>query len=68
MIDGSEEEKSVAVLNYFEYLKSQGENHYTSVTSHLSNLLDEIQNLKTLTASSVEKIQEILISTGNATN
>jgi isoleucyl-tRNA synthetase len=66
--DGSEEEKSAAVLNYFEYLKSQGEKHYTSVTSQLNNLLDEIQDLKTLTASLVEKIQEILISTGNAAN
>lgn len=68
--DGSEEEKSAAVLNYFKYLQSQGERHYDSVTSQLGSILNEIQDVKTITAkqSSVDKIQEILISTGNTTN
>lgn len=68
--DGSEEEKSAAVLNYFKYLQSQGEKHYNTVTSQLNGILNEIQDVKTITAkqSSVDKIQEILTSTGNATN
>ena len=40
------------------------------MTSQLNDILNEIQDVKTITArqSSVDKIHEILISTGNTTN
>lgn len=68
--DGSEEEKSAAVLNYFKYLQSQGEKHYNNVTLQLNDILDQIQDVKTIMAkqSSIDTIQAILISTANTTN
>ena len=67
--DGTTEEKSHEILNYFNYLKNQGEKHYNNITTKLDLILNKIDDLRdpSTKESSIEKIQEILISTGKST-
>jgi hypothetical protein len=68
--EGSEKEKSAEVISYFKQLRDQGEYHYNQVTEQLESILIEVQDIRAITAKedTVKRIQEILISTGSATN
>lgn len=67
--EGTVQEKSDAVLNYFKYLQSQGENHYNKIASQLNSILINLDDIKLNKAkeSTLQQIQEILISNGNTT-
>jgi hypothetical protein len=67
---GSEEEKFAEVISYFKQLQVQGEDHYNQVTQQLESILIAVQDVRAITAKeeTVRKIQEILVSTGSATN
>lgn len=64
--EGSSEEKTTEVLNYFTYLKNQGEKHYYQVTIRLDEVINKLDDLKKLTAKeeTLSEIQETLISSG----
>lgn len=66
--EGSEKEKYVAVLDYLDRLESQGEAHYNQVVLELDKLHLEIDDIREITAkeSTIQKMQEILISSGEA--
>lgn len=68
--DGSEEEKTQQVLNYFQYLRSQGEKHYNQIATQLDNILDKIDNLNEIVAkeNTLETIKDILISSTSVVN
>lgn len=68
--DGSEEQKSKVVLSYLKYLETLGEKHYNQIAEKVDALLIEISDIKQITAneSTLQKIQEILISSGKETN
>lgn len=67
---GSEEDKFKAVLGYFQELKNLGEEHYAQIQGRLNEVLAHVDDLKQITAkeSTVQKIQELLISGGKATD
>ena len=67
--EGSKIEKSDSIINYFTYLKSQGENHYNKIISKLNNIEIDLEEIKSSTAkeSTLQHIQDILISNGNIT-
>jgi len=66
---GSPEDKSKEVVQYFSYLKNRGQRQYEQIASRLDSILYEVEDLKQITAkeSTVEQIQEILISHGKST-
>lgn len=67
--DGSVEEKSKVVLSYLKHLETLGEKHYNQIATKVDKLLYEIGDMKKVTAkeSTLQMIQEILISTGTET-
>lgn len=67
---GSPQQKSDAVVGYFEYLKSQGEDHYNQIATQLDSIFIHIKDVKEITAkeSTLTNIKEILISNGKETN
>jgi tetratricopeptide (TPR) repeat protein len=68
--DGSPKDKSEEVLGYFQKLQSQGKEHYEQIAAQLDNILVQVEDLARVTAkeSTVETIQEILVSSGKVTN
>jgi hypothetical protein len=68
--EGDPEDKSEAVLNYFKYLQSQGEQHYNKIAQQLDTVLVKIEDVKSITAkeSTVQALRELLISIGDTTN
>ena len=67
--EGSKIEKTSEVMSYFNCLKNRGEKHYNQTTLQLDNILIQINDLKEITAkeTTIEKIRDILISTGKDT-
>ena len=67
---GDSGDGSKAVLSYLRYLEDLGENHYNQIALQLDNLLVKIDDIKQVTAkeSTLQNIQEILISSGNVAN
>jgi hypothetical protein len=68
--DGSLEEKSRVVLSYLKHLEALGEKHYDQISTKVDKILNEISDVKKIIAkeSTLQIIQEILISTGTETS
>ncbi len=67
---GSEQEKSDAVVKYFQDIIDQGEDHYSKITLQLETILSNIEDIKAITAkeSTLSNVQQILISSGQETH
>ncbi|MGC1928174.1 MAG: hypothetical protein WA667_04315 [Candidatus Nitrosopolaris sp.] len=54
--DASAEENADEIKKFLDYIKTQGEDHYTTITAQMDNIIKEILNVKTITAKETTKV------------